>query len=937
MIKFKLFSAFLLIAMQWSIGQSVISGVVIDGEFNDPLAFANIVVRPEGTSENLAGAITDFEGRFSISVEAAGTYEIEFSYLGYETKIIRGVSVEDSSEAELTVVLNPSANALEEVVVTTTAKKNSESSVLAIQKGAVVLLDGLSAQNIRKSGDGNVASAIKRVPGVSIQGGKFVYVRGLGDRYSKTLLSGIEVPGLDPDKNTLQLDVFPTSLLDNILVSKSASADQPADFTGGLVDVVLRDFSTLPEYTISVSTSYNSLTNFVNAPALPDFSLNSLSFDSGANELPFSSLVSFKSPANITNALDESFLIQSTNALTKQLAVSRENNMMDYSFGLTASDQFKFNSDHYIGYIASMSYKYDSDYYESAYNASSIVRSGAPTPFITQDGELGTIQATASGLLGLSWKTQNSKHKALILAIRTGESGAFDGGIRDFIENPYTGITNIMTHTQREIISLPFSGSYKFGSKLNAEWKVAPSFVTVRDIDFRKSVFNVLGQDRFIIDTGSSAPPVRLWRDLDEESLSARVDIDYTLGESKNKLKFGGSLLNKSRSFGIDLFPILFQGNSTVLQGDFNNILNPDYIWNSTDNTGSYVTGEFQPTNQYESESETLGAYLSGDFNILSNLKAVVGLRYELYRVLYSGQDIERNIYDKEEFIDVSDIYPSVNLIYSLSDKVNIRGSYSLTTARPSFKENSAANIYDPITERSFLGNINLRPSYIDNFDIRYERFGEQNQFFAFSLFYKHFNDPIELNYFNVTTPNTIVARNSKNAQVYGFEFELRNSIIDTEIYKLSINLNASLIQSELELTEEEFAFRSVLAEELGEEIDNKRVLQGQSPYLINAGLNYNLFESNLEAGLFYNVQGRALQIIAAGPFPEVYTEPFHSLNFNVSKRFGGSKNTSVSLKADNLLNDIIESRFDHFGNSESVFSSLKPGTNISLGVSFKF
>jgi hypothetical protein len=117
-----------------------------------------------------------------------------------------------------------------------------------------------------------------------------VYVRGLGDRYSKTLLGNVEVPGLDPDRNTLQLDVFPTNLIDNILISKSASADLPADFTGGLVDVILKDFSAIPEYSVSVSAGYNTSTNFKNAPTLPDYSLNALSFDSGANELPFNSV-----------------------------------------------------------------------------------------------------------------------------------------------------------------------------------------------------------------------------------------------------------------------------------------------------------------------------------------------------------------------------------------------------------------------------------------------------------------------------------------------------------------------------------------------------------------------------------------------------------------------------------------------------------------------
>ena len=924
-------------ALQFAIAQSVLSGVVIDGDFNEPLAFANVIVREQGSAETLMGAITDFEGRYSLGVERAGIYEIEFSYLGYETKIVSDVTVGVSGEFEVSIVLNPVANALEEVVVTTSARKNSEASVLAIQKGAVTLLDGLSAQTIRKSGDGNVASAIKRIPGVSVQGGKFVYVRGLGDRYSKTLLGGLEVPGLDPDRNTLQLDIFPTNLLDNILVSKSASADQGADFTGGTVDVLLRDFSALPEYTFSVSTAYNSITSLQDAPSLPDFALDPLFFDSGKNELPFSSTRVFERPESITTTAQELDLRNGTLSLTRPMGVSRENNLLDASIGATASNQFKWSDVNSLGFIASLNYKYDSDYYQSALNGNIAIRETMPERFDSQEGELGTVQAIASGLFGLSLRTGNSKHNAMVLAIRSGESNAFDGFIQDFIENPYFGATNTMTHTERNIISFPVSGSYRIGSKLALDWKVAPSMVEVRDIDFRKTVFNQLENGTRLIDNSVSSLPQRLWRDLQETALSGKVDMkyDYSVGGSSGQLKIGGAYLNKVRDFGTDFFTIGFRGSSVVLNGDYNNILNPNFIWNRNRDTGSFIIGEFQPTNQYESESETIGVYVSNELKLSEKLKSVVGVRYETYQVLYTGQSIEGTLFDKEQFIDVADFYPSLNLIYSFSEKVNLRASYSKTTARPSFKENSAANIYDPITERFFVGNTGLVPTYVDNYDLRWEKYGEGNEFIAFSGFYKFFANPIEINYFDISTPNTLIARNTEEALVYGAEFELRKNVLENPIERLSLNLNASVIVSELTMSQGEFDARKAVTPNAI--IDNQRELQGQSPYLINAGLSYNLFDKDLEAGAFYNVQGRALQVIGIGQFPDVYTEPFHSLNVNVSKRFGEKRNTTVSLKVDNLLNDVIESRFDYFGNTDYLFSSLKPGINTTLGVSFTF
>jgi outer membrane receptor protein involved in Fe transport len=180
-----------------------------------------------------------------------------------------------------------------------------------------------------------------------------------------------------------------------------------------------------------------------------------------------------------------------------------------------------------------------------------------------------------------------------------------------------------------------------------------------------------------------------------------------------------------------------------------------------------------------------------------------------------------------------------------------------------------------------------------------------------------------------------LIGRNNEEASVYGAEFEFRNNILENELKRLSININASYIISELTMSDQEYEGRKVNEPE--RDINRVRQLQGQSPYLINAGLSYNLFDKDLEAGAYYNVQGKALQVIGIGQFPDVYTEPFHSLNINVSKRFGEKKNTTVSLKVDNLLNDVIESRFDYFGNTEFLFSSLKPGVNTTLGVSFKF
>ena len=327
--------------------EGIISGTVMDGEFNDVLPFANITIK--GTTK---GTTSDFDGKYALELEP-GTYTVVFSFLGYETKEISEVVIAQGAEEIIDVTLNPLPNALDEVVVTTTVSKNTEASVLNLQKNSVALLDGLSIQSIKKSGAGDIASAIKAVPGVSVQGGKFVYVRGLGDRYTKSILNGVDVPGLDPDRNTLQLDIFPTNILDNIIVVKSATADQPADFTGGVVDIVTKDFPSRAEYSVSAGLGYNSSMHFKDNYLTYDGSVSDpLGYDGGKRDLPISQNFETLLPqqngqvARITTQLFDS-----------NLKALQEQSGMDFSFGLTAGNQYNANEDgtKKIGYLASLS------------------------------------------------------------------------------------------------------------------------------------------------------------------------------------------------------------------------------------------------------------------------------------------------------------------------------------------------------------------------------------------------------------------------------------------------------------------------------------------------------------------------------------------------------------------------------------------------------
>jgi TonB-dependent receptor len=925
--------------------QGKVAGTVIDGEFNEPMAFANILVK--GTT---TGMTTDFDGKYELELEE-GTYTLVFSFVGYATQEISDVVIKNNEVFTLDVVME--TNSLDTVVVTSSSKRNTESAVLNLQKKSAVVLDGLSSQAIKSTGASNVAAAVKSVPGVSIQGGKYVFVRGLGDRYTKSILNGIDIPGLDPDRNTIQMDLFPTNILDNVIVLKSASAEYPADFTGGIVDIVTKDFPSKAEYSISLGGGYNPDMHFNDSYLTSTGSdTDWLGYDDGTRDVPVNRY-QFEEGL-LGNGVNTVTLTNLTNKFQKELAAKQETSGMNYDFGFTLGNQYDLGNDK-IGYQASFSYKNETTFYKNRFDGAYI-----KNPQNTSDNDLiATLDSKGSeglnniilnGMLGVAYKTDRSKFRVNLLHIQNGESTA--GFFNQTISQDGTGgaleplTKNSITYTERSITNLLISGKHRLNSfsddkPFNFEWKFSPSFAKVMDKGHRITPFQQADDGSSFLSPSASTLPIQLWRHLLEESWAGKVDFDKTvdLFGRPAKIKFGGAYTYKFRDFSIDDFTFNIRGDqSFISSGEADNLLASENIWTPETDAGTFVvfTDNFNPQDAYEGEQQIAATYFSTEFNLSEEFKTVIGLRTEMFNSFYTGEDAE-NVFNRELILDEFDFFPSANLIYALNDKSNLRASYSRTTARPSFKEASLANIYDPITSRLFIGDINLKPTYINNFDIRYEFFGEEGQMFAISGFYKDFTDVIEQTFF-VSAPTQLTVGNLGDAIVYGAEFEARQRLgfISEGLNNLKITANLSLIKSELTMSDDEYEGRLSSARD-GETIDRKRDMQGQAPYLINVGLNYDNSDIGLRTGIFYNIQGETLEVVGIREVPDVYSQPFNSLNFTLNKSFGENKRSSIDLKVSNLLGDERLSEYESYGTSNQIFSLREPGTEISLGYTFKF
>lgn len=922
----------------FALGQYGIIGTVIDGDFNEPLPFANILVLETGE-----GVTSDFDGKYTFELQA-GTYSVQFSFVGYETKIITEIEVTNDEYTIIDVVINSAAQGLEEVVVTVEAKRNTEASVLEIQKKSASLIDGISAQAFKKIGASTIASAVKSVPGVSVQGGKYVYVRGLGDRYSKSILNGIDIPGLDPDRNTIQMDLFPTNMLSNVLVIKSARADLPADFTGGVIDIITKDLPSKEEFSVSVSTAYNPDMHFNdNYLSYTGGSTDFLGFDDGSrkNKIANSFLGNVFDPRLNQTELGMNLVNRISNQFNPQMAPQVSNSGMNFGFGITYGNQFNFENGHSFGVLGSVSYKSEQTLNE---NTQDNIFNFSPNKSVLtfeenriQSGTIGGQNIIASTLFGMTYKTNTSKIKFNGLHIQNGQStsGIFRQLTRfsDFIDfNKFN-----LEYNERSISNGMISGLHNFEeSNLKLEWTLSGTLAKVHDKDVRNTTFQ---DEEGIFSFQENTEPKRIWRTLDENNLVSKVDFTkrFQFLKSDAVLKFGlfGSL--KERDFSIAQYSVSSNFTSESdwdnYGGDPNQLFNPSNLIGPNNADGTYINPQTtirQDANIFNAKQQNFAAFISNEFNVTEKLKSIIGLRFENYQVFYTGENSQLGqVFENENIINKNNVFPSLNFIYSLKENQNLRVAYSLTTARPSFKEASIAEIYDPLSNLFFIGNINIRPTYIDNFDIRYEAYGENAQLFAFSAFYKNLTDPIEIGFVAASTSN-YKPLNLETANVFGLELEFRKKLGTwfNNLANWNLNLNGSYIISDEKYSEDELKLRQLGLRD-GQTLGDSRPLQGQSPYLINAGIEYNNSEKGIQGGLFYNVQGKTLQVVGDGFYPDVFTIPFNSLNFNLIKQF--NVNRKLAFKITNLLNDCRESRFEGFNNESQIFKSRNIGRQFSL------
>lgn len=493
------------------------------------------------------------------------------------------------------------------------------------------------------------------------------------------------------------------------------------------------------------------------------------------------------------------------------------------------------------------------------------------------------------------------------------------------------------------------SGSHKI-NRTKISWINAVSRSKVDDPDFRETRIYISETDTSL-STGSGAGIDRFWRNLVELNESFKLDFSTKFNE-KNELVYGVSGTLKSRDFSVFSYKhrVTNLSKVSINPDDF---LLEDNIWSADINrenyrNGTFTIGNFQPANSYSAKQNLFGAYVGMKQVFKSKIKLSYGARVENNDMFYTGQNNEGSIvYKNQKTMSELSILPSTNFSYEINKKMVLRLGASKSVARPSFRERSISQIYDPITKRTFNGNINLKQTDIYNIDSRYEFFMSPKELFSVSGFYKQFDGHIEMVSY-AAAPNNLTPRNSGMAQLFGCELEFRKGFTKENTAKhlsrIFFNMNVSLVSSHVDLKnvfvddsgQSEYDLRKQNLRD-GETLQNTRKMAGQSPFSINGGLSYEITETETVVSLNYNVQGEQLTVISSGRVPDVYTDPFHSLNFNAMKSFGKDKRSKLNFSVNNILNDRIALVYKSFGAENEIYSTYKPGIQFNFKYSYNF
>lgn len=894
---------------------------VTDQKTKQPVADATLMVAGfQGTK------ITSSEGLIKVQLPQ-GTHNLSIFHNRYQTVIKPDVAVHSANQ-EMTVELPEAVNELEEYVVVAPKIQGSLAALVEVRKASSAVTDVLSSEQMSRSGDSDAAASLRRVTGLTLVGGKYIYVRGLGERYSAVTLNGASIPSPEPSRRVVPMDLFPTAMLESVVVQKSATSNLPGELGGGLIQLQTRGVPETPFARLSISQSFGGDTGLTYQGGSEDW----LGFDDGTRQLPASIRRALQSgiPIKAKGGLEtDGFEPEELAQMARELKPIYNTQGLDEeplpNLSIAAGSKWQFGQ-HKLGTSGSLM---RSSSYDQVVKSSTDVALRESTVYpsaqsSSNESEQEYKTGVALDMTADLFKSQKFKANAMLVRHTSNEVE-----IKESLPTPGSGGANYnrrrttsLEWVERELFVRQISGDHELPSEIKMNWHLQRAEAKRYAPDAREYTF----YDRFgyyeldLNSTGNS----RTWNELydvtDEVGASLHVPIKSRWGTVR--FSVGASYAQRERES--NTFRFLLSNRSTdpelcdvknenLEQGCFN----PKNIRSD----GFVLINQTLSADSYAGDSFIRSQYLNANWQISPHWDLQAGVRSE-----NAEQSVKTYYFDSPQRptafagTRTQDVLPAYNLTWKPHQDWRARLAYSETLTRPEFREMAEVTYIDEETGLEGIGNAKLKGAVIQNYDHRWEYYPSPDELVSLGVFYKQFTNPIEDTFQVQSDGVRKTFENAKGAKNQGLEFESRVALrrLNRSLRRWTFANNITLIDSKVELARESKIYNS------------ERPLQGQSPWVINTQLQYERVANGLVLSLVYNVVGPRITEVGTFGLPDVYEQPFHQVDFITQWKI--NKTAQFGFIAKNLLDPEVESQ-----QGEVTVRSYRRGrsANVSLSASF--
>jgi 5-hydroxyisourate hydrolase-like protein (transthyretin family) len=866
--------------------QGRVTGRVLDGTTGSPLAGA--VVELVGSSP-VRTTVTSVDGRYFLPAVPAGTIALRVRRIGYRAKLVTGIAVSPGEAVTQDVALDAVTVELEEIAVTAAAERGSVANALMEQRTSANVINAITAEEIRRGPDSDAAAAAQRVSGVTVQSGRYVFVRGLGERYTTTSLNGLRIPSPEPERRVVPLDLFPASLLEAVSTAKTFTPDLPGDFSGADVNLRTREFSADRHFSVSVGTGLNTRVLGQQLPHGRGTGLEWLGLASRNRQIP-PAVRRLNFASSPTQAELNAAIAGFRNAWTP--AVGRGAPAL--GVGLSAGGRGPLLG-RSTGYLLSFTYSWDQEVQDQQIRARALPAGGKDVIETDRyEGRTGRGAVLWGGLLNLSTELGRSGR----LAWSTTYNRSADHDARSELgesENLGTRLLiRRMRYVERSALSTQLAGEHLIGFRHRVDWSAAVASVTRREPD-RSEIVYALDVDA----AGNPLPPawfsisnegaVRTFASLEEHNWQGALHYRLGVGSTSrpHALKLG--LLFRATDRDADNTAYAISANLPRQ----NQELAPEQIFDGRFAGPSDQVFRLVPLGEggsYRASDRLAAGYLMGELFLSRSLVLVTGARIERSQVTVdAAPTVGQPVRTTPAYTDV---LPSVALTAGLGQRHQVRLAASQTVSRPEYRELAPVLYREVIGGDNVYGNPGLRRARIQNYDLRWEFYPSPAEVVSVAAFAKRFDDPIEQVYLATSGTRIISFLNAEGAWNYGLELEGRKNLqtLHPALLPWTVFANATLMRSRIEIGSEGLASR----------LNDRRPMVGQAPFVVNAGLTYTSLGGRWSATALYNVVGRRIVSAGEAPLPDVYEEARHSLDFSL--RLPITDRLSGKVDAKNLL-----------------------------------